>query len=49
MKLKLRLRPPEHSSHGASTVTTISEVMIVTDRLAHKELFLEKWLFRMRS
>lgn len=45
MKLKLRLRPPEHSSHGASTVTKIFEVM---DCLAHKELFLEKWLFRMR-
>ncbi|MFP3389708.1 hypothetical protein [Brevibacillus sp. SIMBA_040] len=48
MKLKLRLRPPEHSSHGASTVTDAPKVMIVTDRLAHKELFLEKWLFRIR-
>ncbi|WP_289142373.1 hypothetical protein [uncultured Brevibacillus sp.] len=45
MKLKLRLRPPEHSSYGASTVTKISDAM---DCLAHKELFLEKWLFRMR-
>ncbi len=45
MKLNLRLRPPEHSRYGVSTATTISEVM---DCLAHKELFLEKWLFRMR-
>ena len=45
MKLKLRLRPPERSNYSVSTATNTSEVM---DCLAHKELFLEKWLFRMR-